>query len=99
MGHTGGWLGKNGQGIIVPITPKMKSPRIGLGYNVASSLHTPSSAKNVLFVFRGIQTKFLEEWPTTNFVRKTNEMVVPNIPEFEKKIAYDIFYDVQGCFC
>jgi hypothetical protein len=42
MGYTRGGLGKSGKGIVVPITPKMKSPRKYLGYGVVvSSLRTP----------------------------------------------------------
>jgi hypothetical protein len=66
MGYTGGGLGKNGQGIVVPITPYMKSPRTSLGYDVVvASLPTSSlvATREVLFVAGGVQTSFLEEKP------------------------------------
>jgi hypothetical protein len=71
MGYTRGGLGKNGQGIVVPITPEMKSPRIGLGYDVfVASLPTPGLAttREVLFVAGGVQTGFLEEKPIVDCV-------------------------------
>jgi hypothetical protein len=83
MGYTGGGLGKNGQGIVSPIMPEMKSPRIGLGYDVVvSSLPTPSLAatKEVLFVAGGVQTDFPKEKSTVNCVEPLM-MVVPNMPE------------------
>jgi len=33
IGYTGGVIGKNGKSIDVPITPKMRSPRVYLGYD------------------------------------------------------------------
>jgi hypothetical protein len=83
MGYIGGGLGKNGQGIVVPITPEMKSPRIGLGYdNVVSSLPTPglSATKEVLFVAGGVQTNFPEEKSIVDCAKLIDEMVVPNMP-------------------
>jgi len=53
MGYTGGGLGKNGQGIVVPISPMMQTYKAGFGYDAAStSLPTPGLAehKKVLFV-------------------------------------------------
>ena len=37
MGYIEGGLGKNGQGIVVSIYPKMHTTRTGLGYDDATS--------------------------------------------------------------
>jgi len=57
MGYLGGGLGKNGQGIVVPISPMMQTYKAGFGYDAAStSLPTPGLVehKKVLFVGGGI---------------------------------------------
>jgi hypothetical protein len=57
MGYIGGELGKNGHGIDAHIIPEIKSPKIGLGYDVVvASFTTPSLAANkkVLFVAGGV---------------------------------------------
>jgi hypothetical protein len=66
MGHTRGGLKKNGQGIVVPITPEMNSPRISLGFDVVTSLPTPHrvATREVLFVAGGVQIGLVEEKPT-----------------------------------
>lgn len=60
MGYIGGGLGKNGQGIVVPIAPEVKASRAGLGYDVAapsSSLASLVESRNVVFVTGGIQNE------------------------------------------
>jgi hypothetical protein len=71
MGYIRGVLGKNGHGIIVTITPKTKSPRTSIGYDVVvSSLPTPSlsTTREVLFFASGVQTILREEKPTIDCV-------------------------------
>jgi hypothetical protein len=80
MGYNEGGLGKNGHGIVVPITPKMKSLRIGLGYGVVvSSLPTPRLAapREVLFVAGGVHNLFPKEQPTAEQI---DELVVSIMP-------------------
>jgi hypothetical protein len=57
MGYIGGRVGKNGQGIVVPITHEMKSPRIGLGHdNDVSSFpsHGLTTTMEFLIVASGV---------------------------------------------
>lgn len=57
MGYTGRGLGKNGQGIVVPISHMIQTYKACFGYDVAStSLPTPGLAEHrkVLFVAGGI---------------------------------------------
>jgi hypothetical protein len=56
MCYNEGGIGNNGQGIVVPTTPKMKSPRTCLGYDASfSSLPTLclATTMEVLFVVAG----------------------------------------------
>ena len=57
-GYIRGGIGKNGQGIGVPIIPKMKPPRTCLGYDV----ETPGfdNIKRVLFVVGSVYIEFVE---------------------------------------
>jgi hypothetical protein len=97
MGYTIGGLGKNGQGIVSPLMPKIKSPRIGLVYDVVvASLPILSLATNkeVLFVTGGVQNNFIVE-KSTKYI---DEMVVPNMPEAVEIIVDDTVVDILGCY-
>jgi hypothetical protein len=99
MGYTKGGIGNNGQGIGVPITPEIKSPRKGIGYDiVVSSIPTPrlSTTKEVFFVAGGFQTGFPEEKPIVDCVEHIDELHVTHMPEFEHVITYDIVVDMLG---
>jgi hypothetical protein len=51
---------ENGQGIVVPITPEMKSPRIGLGYDVVvASLPTPDLAATRKFYLLQVEFRLV----------------------------------------
>jgi hypothetical protein len=83
MGYIEGGLGKNGQGIVVHITPEMKSPRTGLGYDVFISplpTHALVATKEVLFFTGGVQIDFPEEKSIVNYVEHIDKMVAPNMP-------------------
>jgi hypothetical protein len=97
MGYTRGGIGKNGQGIVVPITPKMKSPRTSLGYNaIVASLPTPGLAtmRKVLFFVGGVQTSFPKEKPTIDCAKQIDEIPVPHLEEFEH--TNDIVVDMSN---
>jgi hypothetical protein len=60
----------------------MKSPRIGLGYDVVvPPLPTPGlvATMEVLFVVGGVQTGLPKEQPTVDCVEKI-DWIVPNMP-------------------
>jgi hypothetical protein len=91
MGYIRGGLGKNGYGIVVPITPEMKSPRIFLGYDVVvASFPTLGldATMEVLFVVGGFQFDFPEDKSIVNCDKQIDEMVDPNMLEYEN-IAFD----------
>jgi hypothetical protein len=93
-------LGKNGHSIVVPITPDMKSPRTGLGYDavVPPCLHLDLlRPREVLFVVGGVQTFFLKEQPIVDCVEHIDELVIPNTPKFEYVVIDDIVADMPGC--
>jgi hypothetical protein len=83
MGYIRAGLGNNGQGIVVPITPEMKSPRMGLGYDIfVASLptHGLATTMEVLFCAGGIQTGFLKEQPIVYGVEHIDELPIPHMP-------------------
>ena len=89
MGYIGGGIGKNEQGIVVPISLEIQTSRVSLGYNVVvASLTTP------LFVVGGVNT---EEKPTIDCVEQIDDMVAPNRPKPDNVVAYYIVVGVQGC--
>jgi hypothetical protein len=60
----------------------MKSPQIGLGYDVVvSSLPSPSlvATREVLFVVGGVQTDLLEEKPIIDCDEQIDEIHVPHM--------------------
>ena len=58
MGYNRGRLGKNEQGIVVPIAPGMQTSRVGLGYVVSTVDPLPTlglaKPRTILFVAGGI---------------------------------------------
>lgn len=81
MGYTRGGHGKNGQGIYVPIVPKMKTSKVGLGYaSTSNPIPTSNSIEfeKVSFFASGAQTKLLEENSSSNQVA-WNDKLVDNV--------------------
>lgn len=83
------------RGTPVPLTPEMKSPRAGLGYNVVAFLYTSdyASPRKVLFVAKGLKN----DQPFVSSVTKTTNLVVLDEPKIQNVVAYTITNDVQDC--
>jgi hypothetical protein len=98
MGYTRGGLGKNGQGIVVPISPEIQTSRAGLGYDVVvvASPSTPGlvESRKVLFVAGEVQTELLEEKPTVDCPEQVNEV---DMPELENLLQMIVVSNVHGC--
>jgi hypothetical protein len=70
MAYIGGWLGKSGWGIIVPISPKIQTNRESIGYD-AIATNSPSTpglveSRKVLFVVGEVQIELLDKKSTTD---------------------------------
>lgn len=91
MGYIRVGIGKNGQGIGVPISLEIQTSREGLRYNASTSFPTPGivDSKKVLFITGGVHTDLQKEKPTANCLEQIDEVAVPNRLELEIVVVND----------